>query len=518
MPELVIDGQQIQAAREIKIIEAAAQAGIEIPNLCYARDYEHYTSCMICLVEETSSGRLLPACSTAVANGMAIATASPRVIAARRAALRLLLSDHVGDCQAPCQRICPAHLDIPAMNRQIKSGRLDQAIITIKETIALPAVLGRICPAPCEKGCRRKEYDQAISICTLKRYVADHDRRDPYLAPVASATGKSIAIVGAGPAGIAAAYYLARLGYHCEVFDNRKLPGGMLAYAVAPAKLPASVLAAEIDIVRSTGTVFNQQVQVGVDVTLTQLAATYSAVIIATGALDADARAQLGLNAAGIETTASGIKTEAPFTTSVADIFAIGNAIRPARMAIRSLAHGKDAARYIDSLLRGTPVAEEISCPSQLGRLQPEEIAQLCKGYPVAGRVDSDPNSPENEQQQQAANEAERCLHCDCRKLQQCKLKKYAADYRIRQTVGPRKPLLRDLDHPQVVYEPGKCIRCGLCIRITQKTVEPLGLTFIGRGFEVRVGAALGATLAEALQHSARECIEYCPVGALAWK
>ena len=520
LKRLLIDGHEIQVPAGTKIIEAAAQAGIDIPNLCYARDYDHYTSCMICLVEETSSGRLLPACSVTIESGMAIATASTRVVAARRAALRLLLSDHVGDCQAPCQRICPAHLDIPLMNRQIESGRLDEAIVTIKKAIALPAVLGRICPAPCEKGCRRKEYDQPISICLLKRYVADRDlMTTPYLSPSAPLNGKSVAIIGAGPAGIAAAYYLSLLGYRCEVFDNRERPGGMLAYGVSEDKLPRAVLAAEIDIVRQTGAVFHQGVTVGQEVTLARLAAEFTAVIIAAGELDVDARDRLGLAAAGIELTAFGIKTSStPFVTNTPNIFAIGNAVRPGRMAIRSLAHGKEAAQVVDCLLAGTPVVDEIHCPSQLGRLQPEETVELAKGYPPASRVEPDSDSVGGYHGEQAMAEAGRCLNCDCRKLQQCKLREYASRYKVKQAVSARKPLSRNLDHPQVIYEPGKCIRCGLCVRITQKRSESLGLTFIGRGFDLRIGVPLGGTLAEGLQYSAAECVELCPVGALSWK
>ncbi len=93
----------------------------------------------------------------------------------RKAALELLLSDHLGDCMGPCHVTCPANMNIPLMIRQILEGKLEDAIATVKKDIALPAVLGRICPAPCEKACRRDSYDNGVSICLLKRYVADVD-------------------------------------------------------------------------------------------------------------------------------------------------------------------------------------------------------------------------------------------------------------------------------------------------------------------------------------------------------
>ena len=159
--------------------------------------------------EDLPSGRLVPACATPVAEGMQVESETDEIHAVRRSTLELLLSDHLGDCVAPCSFGCPAKMNIPQMLRQIAAGQFREALITVKADIALPAVLGRICPAPCEKVCRRGNLDRAIAICELKRIVAnvDLDSAEPYLPPCRAASGKRVAIVGGGPAGLASAYY-----------------------------------------------------------------------------------------------------------------------------------------------------------------------------------------------------------------------------------------------------------------------------------------------------------------------
>jgi predicted molibdopterin-dependent oxidoreductase YjgC len=153
--KLTINSKSVVVDKGSTVLEAAEAAGISIPTMCRLKGYAHMTSCMVCVVKEMGSGRLLPSCTAPAAEGMVIETDNEEVHHARRTALNLLLSEHVGDCEAPCRLTCPAHMNIPLMIRQIKAGEIRDAIETVKEDIALPAVLGRICPAPCEKGCRR---------------------------------------------------------------------------------------------------------------------------------------------------------------------------------------------------------------------------------------------------------------------------------------------------------------------------------------------------------------------------
>ena len=175
MPHLTIDQREIEVPAGSTILDAAERLGIEIPTLCFSRQCEPSTSCLVCLVKLLPSGRMAPACATPVAEGMQVESETDEVHAVRRSTLELLLSDHLGDCVAPCSFGCPAQMNIPQMLRQIAAGQLREALITVKADIALPAVLGRICPAPCEKVCRRGNLDGAIAICELKRIVADVD-------------------------------------------------------------------------------------------------------------------------------------------------------------------------------------------------------------------------------------------------------------------------------------------------------------------------------------------------------
>ena len=245
MPHLTIDQREVEVPPGSTILDAAERLGIEIPTLCFSRQCEPSTSCLVCLVKLLPSGRMVPACATPVAEGMQVESETDEIHAVRRSTLELLLSDHLGDCVAPCSFGCPAQMNIPQMLRQIAAGELREALITVKADIALPAVLGRICPAPCEKVCRRGNLDGSVAICELKRIVADVDlaSAEPYLPPCRPASGKRVAIVGGGPAGLAAAYYLAQGGHACTIFDDTDTLGGMFGREIPVEKLPRDVLA-----------------------------------------------------------------------------------------------------------------------------------------------------------------------------------------------------------------------------------------------------------------------------------
>ena len=179
MPRLTIDSREVQVPEGSTILEAARVLGIRIPTLCHLDGLEPSVSCFVCVVKVKGLAHLVPACATIARDAMEVESETEEVHEARRTALELLLSDHVGDCMAPCQLLCPAQMNIPVMNRQIAAGELEKAIVTVKRDIAIPAVLGRICPAPCEKGCRRAARDAAVSICLLKLEKRSACRRTP---------------------------------------------------------------------------------------------------------------------------------------------------------------------------------------------------------------------------------------------------------------------------------------------------------------------------------------------------
>ena len=240
MAELKINGVPVTVDDGATVLEAAALAAVEIPTLCHMQDCEPETSCMLCVVKSSGDGRLLPACSAVAVDGMEIDTECEEVRAARRDTLNLLLSEHVGDCEAPCTRICPAHLDIPLMLREIEKGEMESAAWIARRDLAIPATLGYVCPAPCEKGCRRGKVDEAITIRDLHRHAAEAVKS---VAETFPSNGKRVAVVGAGPAGLSCAWALRQLGYACSLLDEAPKAGGNLR---AHERLPLDVLDAEI--------------------------------------------------------------------------------------------------------------------------------------------------------------------------------------------------------------------------------------------------------------------------------
>lgn len=516
MPKVVIDNREVEVEQHCTILDAARKLGIEIPTLCFLEGCSPSTSCMVCLVKLKDQDELVPACAMKVVDGMVVESETEEVHQARKTSLELLLGDHLGDCEAPCHVACPAHMNIPLMIRQIAAGRLAEAIVTVKQDIPLPAVLGRICPAPCERACRRSNKDEAVSICLLKRIVADVDlaAAEPYLPPRKPDKGKAVAIVGAGPTGLSAAYYLLQQGYACTLLDEHAEPGGMLRYGVPAEKLPPSVLKAEIEIIRRLGANFRMGVRVAADPSLEDLKNEFDAVLVAVGQVK-DSPETLGLRA-----SPTGIQiSRKTFQASADGVFAGGDAVRASRLSVRAVADGKAAATCIDQYLCGLEVAApERPFSTHMGKLTQAEIEALMTGVSPSPRASAE--AEEGLTRQQAGAEAARCLHCDCRKGDSCKLREYAEAYGARtgRHKGQRRSFEQYADHREVIYEPGKCIACGLCVQIAAAAGEPLGLTFVGRGFNIRVAVPFGKSLADGLTRSAAKCVAACPTGALAFK
>jgi ferredoxin len=519
MPNLTIDARSISVPEGSTILDAARALGVEIPTLCFLKEISPLTSCMVCVVKVEGRKNLLPACGAMVHEGMVVLNDDPEVAIARRTALELLLSDHAGDCMGPCQTACPAGMDIPQMIRLIAEGRDDRAIEVIKEAIALPAVAGHICPAPCEKACRRGQIDKPIAVCLLKRYAAELDLAEttPYQPPVSPGQNKTVAIVGAGPAGLAAAYYLQRGGISCTVFDDHEEPGGMLRYGVPEQDLPRTVLDAEIEQIRCLGVVFRHQVRIGRDVTLTRLLETFDAVFLAIGDATAKDLETLGFDPKHVPLAVNQNTCE----TDIPGVFAGGGARRKLRLAARSMGDGREAAMSIVRFLKGEPVTGSVrTFNSRMGRLEPAELAQMMSG--PAGTADhvQPLDRDKGLTEEQARHEATGCLHCDCRKAASCRLRIYAEEYgaKVTRYQGKRRPFVRLDGHPALIYEPGKCISCGICVRITGQQREKLGLTFIGRGFDVKVAVPFNQSIKEGLTGTAHEIVNACPTGALAFK
>lgn len=281
-----IDGVEVEATAEDTILSSAKRAGIEIPTLCFSEDTAIYGACGVCVVEAEGVPKLLRACSAKPQEGYKVHTDSERVVRARKTALELLLSDHTGDCRGPCKLNCPAKTDCQKYVNEIKDGKYFDAVSTVYDAFPLPASIGRVCPHPCEDACRRQLVEEPISIAFLKAFAADKvlESGNTYKIPVAGDSGKRVAIIGGGPAGLTAAVKLREYGHAVTIFDQQPKMGGMLRYGIPQYRLPKEVLDAEIAIIAESGVEMKNGVKLGKDIDFDTLTKTYDAVLIAIGA------------------------------------------------------------------------------------------------------------------------------------------------------------------------------------------------------------------------------------------
>jgi formate dehydrogenase major subunit len=679
---LSIDGLPIAVAPGTTILAAARALGLSIPTLCHVEGFEPSASCFLCAVKIEGRPNFWPSCATPAAEGMVVVTDSDEVRAARKTSLELLLSDHAGDCIGPCRTGCPARLDIPGFIAGIAAGDHPKAAQIVTDDLTLPASLGRVCPRLCEQRCRQCDVEEALSIRNLHRFAADHQRRagTPFEpagetpAPLPPPSGRRVAIVGAGPAGLAAAHHLLRRGHGAVLFDAHPHPGGMLRYGIPEFRLPRQVLDAEISSIRALGAEFRLGKHLGRDFTLGDLQRDFDAVFLAIGAqgsrglgcpgeelatpaleflerltdgpppavgsdviivgggntaMDAS-RCSVRLGAKSVRVLYRRTRREMPclmeeveaaeaegvqigflvapvrlerkagklslacqrmklgppdesgrarpvpipgsgfevqatcviaaigqsvdlntldhaqltlskwgiaadpktLATNLPGVFAGGDAVTGPDLAVRAVAAGRLAAASVDQYLGGKKV---IGAPESvnvlMGKLSEEELAVFLRGIEQAPRARM-PHLPMDQRRatfeevelgfslEAATRESRRCLGCGCGKAIPCRLRQFATDYGVdpQRFVGERRHFARDTSHPDIIFEPGKCIICGACVRVAAQAGEDLGLSFIGRGFQVSVGAPFHKSMAEALRKSARRAAEVCPTGAIMLK
>jgi formate dehydrogenase major subunit len=482
-----------------------------------------------------------------------------------------------------------------------------------------------------------------------------------------------VAIVGAGPAGLTAAFYLLQHGHACTLFDAHPHAGGMLRYGIPEYRLPRAALDAEINVVERLGATFQMNTRWGRDFTLADLRRDHDAVFLGIGAqlssrlrCEGEDRALSGIdflrrtsegespelgrtvlvigggNTAmdsartarrlgaevrvlyrrtraempclmeevegaeeegvaleylvapvrlarqgnghalrlfcqrmelgepddsgrrrpvpipgsefevgcdtviaavgqavdrevaereGLELTGWGLAVdEKTLSTNLPGVFAGGDAVLGADLAVRAVAAGRIAATSIDRYLAGQPVTgpEELAAIA-LRPVDDEEQAAIFREIekaervptPTLGRAERLGSFDEIDRglgAEEARREALRCLSCGCAKAGGCGLRRWATMYLADpyRFIGRRRRFERDASHPEVVYEPGKCIMCDACVRIAEETGEPLGVSITGRGFDVSVAVPFDSPLSDGLRHAARRCAEACPTGAIA--
>jgi formate dehydrogenase major subunit len=496
---------------------------------------------------------------------------------------------------------------------------------------------------------------------------------DPYVPARAKESGKSVAIVGAGPAGLAAAFYLLQKGHNCTLWDGQSLPGGMLRYGIPEYRLPKDALDAEIEIIRRLGGQFEMNSTWGLDFDLRSLKKNHDAVFLAIGAwqsqrlrckgdelafsgiellervaksdppslgddvvvvgggntamdaartvvrlgarsvrvlyrrtrnempclmeeveeaelegvecdflvapihLEKDGdgrinltcqRMQLGepddsgrrrpvpisgsefqtqctsviaaigqsvdtalAEQEGLEVSRWGIIANSKtLETNLDGVFAGGDVVLGADLAVRAVAAGRIAAESIDQYLTGRPITGAKEFTNVAMRVvSEEERAALFRNIEKSTKSNSnlimmeervssfnevDPGLSEAD----AVREAQRCLTCGCQKAGTCIMREFATEYQVDpyRFTGERRRFTQDTTHPDIVYEPGKCIMCEACVRIASEAGERLGVATVGRGFQVAMGVPFGEPLSKGLREAAVRAVEACPTGALA--
>lgn len=286
MIRLTMDGQEIVGQEGQTILDIAIVNDIDIPTLCHEPRLKNYAACGICVVEVEGNTNLVRACATEARDGMVIYSESDRVKRSRKLTLELLLSDHCGDCRPPCSLACPAGTDCQGYVGLIANGHYREAVQLLKESYPLPASIGLVCPHPCEDACRRGRVDEPIAIANLKAFVGMQDLTGvmPYQPPMRPASGKKVAVVGAGPAGLTAAFFLAREGHQVTIYEAMPQAGGMLRYGIPEYRLPKQILDGEIQLISALGVSFKYNVRLGSDIHLEVLGREYDAVFLGIGA------------------------------------------------------------------------------------------------------------------------------------------------------------------------------------------------------------------------------------------
>ncbi|MBQ9031197.1 MAG: FAD-dependent oxidoreductase [Parasporobacterium sp.] len=313
---ITINGKECIGQKGDSILKIATANGVYIPNLCHYEGVKDYGACGICLVEGEGLPKLMRACSTIPADGWVLSTETDRVKRARKVALELLMSDHDGDCVGPCSLNCPAGTDAQGYIKQIALGNDLQAVKIIKETNPLPASIGRVCPHPCEKNCRRRFVEQPMSIAYMKYFAADKDLNPAagtrtYQPEPAKPTGKKVAVIGGGPGGLTAAFFLRRKGHEVTVYDAMPEMGGMLRYGIPEYRLPKRILHREIAQIANLGVRLINNVRIGSEgtseafrnaepITLESLRKEYDAVVVAVGAWKSSSVGCPGEDAEGV--------------------------------------------------------------------------------------------------------------------------------------------------------------------------------------------------------------------------
>ncbi len=362
----------------------------------------------------------------------------------------------------PCQAACPAEINIAGVMSQSGLGRYGAALALIRERMPFPSICGRICPHPCEPTCKRGQLDQPLAIADVERFLGDWEleRKAFKPPPVKEQKEEKIAVVGAGPTGLSAAYFLALAGYPVTVWEKLPHPGGRLATDIPENRLPHSVLTAEIGNLEKLSVTFKTGVTLGRDFSFESLKKEgFKTVLVATGFTPPFARDQIGDGAKAASSDIFGLKTddqgriighEQTMMTSHPGIFTAGECTSGPGHFAQTVAQGKKAAEAIQSYLEHGGL-QEIKRPEEpMDSTLTEDEKKRARPIERQQTRGSSAELNGGLTKEMAKAEGQRCLSCS------------------------------------------QCVRCGLCARVCGP--KAVNLQDQERTLELEVGAVIVAT------------------------
>lgn len=506
MVKLKIDNKNIEVREGIKLIDAARDNGINIPSLCYKKEIPHYTSCMLCMVRDNKSNKFIPSCSARVEDGMNIDASGPEVISLRQEALKLLFTEHRAECEAPCKVVCPVGLNIPQMNRYIQEGDFLLAAQLINYEMGLPECLCSVCPKYCENICRRKMIDAPVAITSIKRITTGST--GTVLKTNHAGKETKIAIIGAGASGLTVAFNLAKYGHNCVLFEKSDRVGGTLITELTEKGITPGLFENEVNLL----------LNMGIDIRL-------NTIIKSSGLEDLISEFDIVINASAgfveshkIKSADSDIQFEGD--TQILNgkyIFHVGSIAKKDKQIIRRIGNAKKSAEAINNFLQSgnlTKVKKRFN--SIIGKIDEDEKKEWIKECPGKTNRYAEPGNND-----ECIEEALNCMHCDCRAIENCRLRELADELNI------SNPKMKIISHPiekkinktnKLIFENSKCIKCGLCVRVSTDETDHPSLCFTGRGYMSLISEPLTANFNSILLTGADDVINVCPTGALAKK
>jgi ferredoxin len=485
MASIYIDGKGFEIKTGETVLSCARRNGIYIPTLCYYNHAGSGTSCMMCVVSIEGYMSLMPACETPAINGMKVSSNSEEVLHARKCSLELLLSEHRGDCLAPCERSCPLDGAIPDMLRCIQKDDDISALQVIQKNIPVPELTCFLCTAPCERGCRKKLVaassdaeerkpvkGKPVAIRDVIYELCKSNSEDNYL--YENLQG-SITIIGQGAAGLYANLFAQRLYSDITYIEvSREVPFNKMFGDFS--KKASSY------ITETLGDIYSS---IHVDKKIELLSEDlYKELYQSNKNIFYSVYDDEVINNNNISGYVFKSITEKPFIKQLQVLYENINNIT---------GEGESSAVAFDS---------------HFGKVSDEAL--LIMNNNRTGLSSAQGNHSEKKQK------AMECLECDCRKADTCLLREYAVKENGKQNAyrGERLPYNKKI-YNSVIYEQGKCIKCGICVRLAEAHGVSIAPGFTGRGYSTLVSFPFEKEPEADFFTISDECIRACPTGAL---